>query len=93
MNFLHDFSLSKYWHIITILLISLALRWILINQGGRYYFPDEVRYDYSKNIAMSILQKDYSKTFADLMVLMRVDNDAQAVSMFGELKSCVATVQ
>jgi len=51
-----------------ILFISLATRWILIFRGGQYFFPDEIKYDYSKNIVDSILQQNFTKAFADLTV-------------------------
>ena len=68
MNFLRNLSPSKHWNIVVILAISFALRCALIFQGGQYYFPDEIKYDYSKYIAAYILQRNFLKAFADLTV-------------------------
>ena len=68
MNFLRKLSPSKHWNIVVILAISFALRCALIFQGGQYYFPDEIKYDYSKYIAAYILQRNFLKAFADLTV-------------------------
>jgi len=39
-----------------ILLVSLALRWLLIFQGGQYYFSDEQRYETSRNTVNLIVE-------------------------------------
>ena len=40
----------------SILLVSLILRWILIFRGGQYYISDETRYEVSRNAARFLLQ-------------------------------------
>lgn len=35
---------KKYYFVISILVVSSILRWILILRGGQFYFPDESRY-------------------------------------------------
>jgi hypothetical protein len=47
---------SHPWMVIGVLLISLALRWILIIRGGQYYISDETRYEVSRNAARFLLQ-------------------------------------
>jgi hypothetical protein len=46
---------DRYW-VILILLVSLLLRWILIFQGGQYYFSDEGRYQISQQMTELLLQ-------------------------------------
>jgi hypothetical protein len=45
---------DNYW-VIIILLASILLRWILIFQGGQYYFSDEQRYQTSQEMAELLL--------------------------------------
>ena len=49
------------WILISILLISLILRWILILRGGQYYISDETRYEVSRNAAQFLLQGQVGK--------------------------------
>ena len=44
-------SASGKWIVISILLVSLVLRWILIFRGGQYYNSDETRYEVSREAA------------------------------------------
>ena len=44
------------WIVISILLISLILRWILIVRGGQYYIADETRYEVSRDAARLLVQ-------------------------------------
>jgi hypothetical protein len=42
--------------VISVLLISLILRWVLIFRGGQYYISDETRYEVSRAAARFLLQ-------------------------------------
>ena len=46
---------ARYW-VIGILIISILVRWILIFQGGQYYFSDEQRYQTSQVMTELLLQ-------------------------------------
>ena len=46
---------ARYW-VIGILIISILVRWILIFQGGQYYFSDEQRYQTSQAMIELLLQ-------------------------------------
>ncbi len=43
----------------SVLLISLVLRWILIFRGGQYYISDETRYEVARNAARFLLQGQF----------------------------------
>ena len=47
--------MSRYW-VIGILIISIFLRWLLIFQGGQYFFSDEERYQISQRMTELLLQ-------------------------------------
>jgi hypothetical protein len=53
------------WILISILVISLILRWILIFRGGQYYISDETRYEVSRNAAQFLLQGQVGKALAE----------------------------
>jgi hypothetical protein len=53
------------WILISILLISLILRWILIFRGGQYYISDETRYEVSRNAAQFLLQGQVGKALTE----------------------------
>ena len=46
----------RLWTVLSILLISLLLRWILILRGGQYYIADETRYEVSRDAARLLVQ-------------------------------------
>ena len=48
------------------MLVSLALRWILIFQGGQYYFSDEQRYETSRITTELLLQGNYGEALTQL---------------------------
>ncbi|HEY9526292.1 MAG TPA: hypothetical protein VIR02_04360 [Anaerolineales bacterium] len=54
-------SASTKW-IISILLLSLILRWILIFRGGQYYNSDETRYEVSREAARFLVQGNIAET-------------------------------
>lgn len=47
--------------VVTVLFISLLLRWILIFRGGQYYISDETRYEVSRNAARYLLQGSWEE--------------------------------
>ena len=51
-----SFSVHGKWIVISILLVSLVLRWILIFRGGQYYNSDETRYEVSRAAARLLVQ-------------------------------------
>jgi hypothetical protein len=51
------------WIVVSLLLISLILRWILIFRGGQYYISDETRYEVSRNAARFLLQGQLGEAF------------------------------
>ena len=53
------------WILISILLISLILRWILIFRGGQYYISDETRYEVSRNAAQFLLQGEVGRALTE----------------------------
>lgn len=55
-NYPSTFRPNHNWIVVSILLISLVLRWILIFRGGQYYISDETRYEVSRNAARFLLQ-------------------------------------
>jgi hypothetical protein len=54
-------SASTKWIVISILLLSLILRWILIFRGGQYYNSDETRYEVSREAAQSLMQGNFGE--------------------------------
>ncbi len=59
--------LKKHHLVISILLISSILRWILILRGGQFYFPDESRYGIAQNALVLLLD---GKVKTALLVLV-----------------------
>lgn len=51
---------------ITILLVSLLLRWTLVLRGGQYYFSDEQRYQVSRQFVDSVFQGRLAEAFSGL---------------------------
>ena len=49
-----------------ILLVSLGLRWLLVFQGGQYFFSDEERYEVSRKVALLILKNNLKEALAQL---------------------------
>jgi hypothetical protein len=45
--------------VVSVLLTSLVLRWILIFRGGQYYISDETRYEVARNAARFLLQGQF----------------------------------
>ncbi len=61
--------LSNYvWVVISILIISLGLRWFLAYKGGQYYFSDEHRYDNSRDIAELLIQGHFKEALSQLII-------------------------
>lgn len=52
----------------TILALSLALRWALILKGGQYYFSDEGRYETSRVFAKLTAEGNFGAAFAQFFV-------------------------
>lgn len=44
------------WTVLSFLLVSLLLRWLLILRGGQYYIADETRYEVSRDAARFVTQ-------------------------------------
>jgi len=61
-------GLNRRWSAPVILLISLALRWVLVLRGGQYYFSDEGRYESSRAFVGLLLAGDPSSAFAKLFI-------------------------
>ena len=53
---LKPFTQDRKWVVISVLLVSLALRGILIVRGGQYYISDETRYEVSREAARFLSQ-------------------------------------
>jgi hypothetical protein len=51
-----------------ILCASLLLRWILVLQGGQYYFSDEERYETSRLFAEQLLQGKITEAFSQFFI-------------------------
>jgi len=47
--------LRKHHFVISILMVSSILRWILIFKGGQFYFPDESRYGIAQDATVLLL--------------------------------------
>ena len=54
-------SASNKWIVISILVVSLVLRWILIFRGGQYYNSDETRYEVSREAARFLMQGQFGE--------------------------------
>jgi hypothetical protein len=59
---------NQAWVVITILVISLLLRWTLVIKGGQFYFSDEHRYETSQEVAGLLLQGKGSEAVSHLFV-------------------------
>ena len=47
---------KKHHFVISVLLVSSILRWILILRGGQFYFPDESRYGIAQDALVLLLE-------------------------------------
>ena len=54
--------------VVTILAVSLVLRWALILQGGQYYFSDEGRYETSRTFAKLVAERNFSEAFSQFFI-------------------------
>src|SRR5688572_12367288 len=61
INYLRTFRFTRNWVVISILLISLILRWILIIRGGQYFNSDETRYEVSLDAARLMWQGQFGE--------------------------------
>lgn len=55
------FRPSRSGIVISVLLISLILRWVLIFRGGQYYISDETRYEVSRDAVRFLLQGKFGE--------------------------------
>ncbi len=55
------FFASGKWIVISILFLSLALRWVLILRGGQYYNSDETRYEVSREATRLLVQGQWGE--------------------------------
>lgn len=62
-----SFSNGK-WIVISILFVSLVLRWILIFRGGQYYISDETRYEVSRDAARLVVQGQAGEAFRQFTI-------------------------
>jgi hypothetical protein len=62
------FRPGRTWAVIGILLVSLALRWVLIIRGGQYYISDETRYEVSRNAARFLLQSQFGEALRQFTI-------------------------
>src|SRR5215204_6068115 len=69
MKYLSSIRLSQKFIIAAILLIALLMRWLLIFQGGQYYFSDEQRYLTSRDVVQYLLQGKINEAVSQLFVL------------------------
>jgi hypothetical protein len=68
LSYSKTLNYTRIWVVISILLISLALRWILIVRGGQYYIADEHRYEVSQNVATLLLQGQLGVAISQLII-------------------------
>ncbi len=54
--------------VVTILALSLILRWALILKGGQYYFSDEGRYETSRMFAKLAVEGNLNEAFSQFFV-------------------------
>lgn len=54
--------------VVTILAVSLLLRWALILKGGQYYFSDEGRYETSRTFARLATEGNFSEAFSQFFI-------------------------
>lgn len=57
---------SHLWMVVTILVVSLLLRWGLVIRGGQYYFSDEHRYEVSQQVVDLIIQGNVAESLSRL---------------------------
>jgi hypothetical protein len=63
---LRTFRPSRTWIVISILVISLILRWILIFRGGQYYISDEMRYEVSRDAVRFLLEGKFGEALEQI---------------------------
>jgi len=68
LSYAKAFNYNRTWVVISILLISLTLRWMLIVRGGQYYIADEHRYEVSQNVATLLLQGQLGAAISQLII-------------------------
>lgn len=54
--------------VISILFVSIVMRWILVFRGGQYYFPDEQRYQTSRDIVQYLFYGKLNQSVQQLFV-------------------------
>lgn len=57
---------ARPWIVLTILLLSLILRWGLVVRGGQYYFSDEHRYEVSQKVVDLILKGQLAESLSQI---------------------------
>ncbi len=62
-------AFSFRYLLLVLLFLSLALRWALIFQGGQGYFPDEERYQISREVANSLRHGEFKIAIAHLFTV------------------------
>src|SRR6266508_1506349 len=67
-NYPRTFRPHHTWIVVSVLLISLILRWILIFRGGQYYISDETRYEVSRNAARFLLQNQFGEALRQFTI-------------------------
>ncbi len=69
MPHLRSIKFSQKHIVVSILLISLLMRWVLIFQGGQYYFSDEQRYLTSREVVQYLFQGQLNEAISRLFTL------------------------
>jgi len=67
-NYARAFRSNHTWIVVSVLLTSLTLRWILIFRGGQYYISDETRYEVSRNAARFLLQSQFGEALRQFTI-------------------------
>jgi hypothetical protein len=62
------FESNRKWVVVSILLISLLLRWVLIIRGGQYFNSDETRYLISLNAARLLWQGQFGEALRQFTI-------------------------
>lgn len=68
-KYLFSITFPQKLTIAAVLLIALLMRWILIFQGGQYYFSDEQRYLTSRDVVQYLFQGKLNEAISQLFVL------------------------
>ena len=58
---LRTIRFTRDWVVVSVLLISLILRWILILRGGQYFNSDETRYEVARDAARLVWQGQFGE--------------------------------